>query len=198
MSFNNSVKSEIENHLRRGTQEQELAVLFLSCGFISDPQKEYRLEFHTAKHTPTQQLLKTLAGRDIVAHSVMRHGRFVVYITASEQIEDLLTMMGAQNSALEMMNVKIEKDIHNNSNRIANCEIANAERIAKTNAILHRAVELLKENGVTLPDQLIEAAELVYNYPEMSMSEMAKELNLSKSGLYHRMQKLKTLAEQYK
>ncbi len=197
MSFNNSVKTEIEQHQRRGPLETELATLFLSCGFISDPLKEYRLEFHTARHTPTQKLIKTLSGMDITAHSVMRHGRFVVYITASEQIEDLLTMMGAQNSALELMNIKIEKDIHNKSNRIANCEIANADRIAKTNAVLLRSVTSLKQNGVTLPEQLIEAADLVLEHPEMSMSEMAKELNLSKSGLYHRMQKLKQLAEKH-
>ncbi len=194
MSFNATVKAEIEGQ-RHIPQEPALAELFLSCGFISDPQKEYRLEFHTAQHGPTKTLLKSLSQKGITAHSVQRHGRFVVYITASEDIEDILIMTGAQNSALSLMNVKIEKDIHNHTNRIANCEIANTERTARTNALLYRSVQLLRQNGVTLPPELAEAADILLKNPEMSMSEMARELHLSKSGLYHRMQKLKSLAE---
>ncbi len=196
MSFNSTVKAELEGQ-RHPPQEQTLAELFLSCGFISDPQKEYRLEFHTAKHSPTQNLLKTLTKKGINAHSVQRHGRYIVYITASEDIEDILIMIGAKNSALSLMNIKIEKDIHNHTNRISNCEIANTERTARTNAALYRSVQHLRQNGVTLPCELNEAAEILLKNPEMSMSEMARELNLSKSGLYHRMQKLKALAEKF-
>ncbi len=195
MSFNNTVKKEIELCLKRSVPDAELAGLFLSCGFISDPQKEYRIEFHTIKHTPTQNLLTKLAGMGIAAHKIVRAGRMLICITASEHIEDLLTMMGAQHSALEMMNIKIEKDVHNKANRIANCEIANADRIAKTNSVLLLSVELLKSSGITLPYQLEEAADFLLLHPEMSMAEMARGLNISKSGLYHRMQKIKSMAE---
>ncbi len=195
MSFNSLVKKEIEQCLKRSVPDTELAELFLSCGFISDPLKEYRIEFHTIKHTPTQNLINKLFKMGIVTHKVVRAGRMLVCITASEHIEDILTMMGAQHSALDMMNIKIEKDVHNKANRIANCEIANADRIAKTNSVLILAVEQLKSSGVNLPYQLEEAADFLLLHPEMSTAEMAKGLNISKSGLYHRMQKIKSMAQ---
>ncbi len=196
MSFNNIVKSEIEQHYaKRSVSEPELAELFLACGIVCDPQKEYRLEFHTTKHTPTQNLLKQLDRLGITAHSAVRGGRMLVYITASEQIEDLLTMMGAPHSALELMTVKIEKEVSNKANRIANCEIANVDKTAKTNSLLILSVERLRGAGITLPDPLLQAADFLLDHPEMSMAEMAKELKISKSGLYHRMQKIKGMAQ---
>ncbi len=195
MSFNNTVKKEIEQHNMHSIQQPELAQLFLSCGFISDPQKDYRIEFHTATHTPTQKLIGLLSDKGIVAHKVMRGGRMLVYITASEHIEDLLIMMGAQNSALHVMDIKIEKDMHNKANRIANCEIANVDRTAKTNSELLKSVKHLESVGATLPEQLVEAITILKAHPEMSMAEMARELNISKSGLYHRMSRIKAIAE---
>ncbi len=194
MSFNNTVKSEIVQNINRSVPAPELSRLFLSCGFISDPLKEYRIEFHTTKHTPTVNLINELSDKGIVAHKGMRGGRMLVYVTASEHIEDLLTMMGAQSSALHLMDIKIEKDLHNKANRISNREIANVGRTAKTNSELLQAVAILEKKGTLLPDQLIDAINLLKMHPEMSMSEMAKELKISKSGIYHRMQRIKEFA----
>ena len=52
----------------------------------------------------------------------VRRGQYIVYIKGSESIEDTLTFIGAQQCTLELMNVKIYKDVRNKANRIANCD----------------------------------------------------------------------------
>ncbi len=197
MSFNNTVKKEIENNHKRLITSPELANLFLSCGFISDPQKEYRLEFRTTEKQ-TDWLLATFAELGITAHDAVRNSKELIYITASEQIEDILAMMGAQNSALQLMNIKIEKEVHNKANRIANCEIANVDKTARTNSELILTINDLFDRGCTLSEQVKVTADLILSHPEMSMAEMAKELKISKSGLYHRLQKIRSMSEEFK
>ena len=67
-----------------------------------------------------------------------RKGSNVLYLKASEQIEDLLTFMGASGAALEIMHMKVYKDFRNKANRITNCETAN---ITKTVTAAARQVD---------------------------------------------------------
>ena len=66
---------------------------------------------------------------------MVRKGAHVVYFKASEQIEDLLTFMGAQNAALEIMNLKVFKDFRNKANRITNCETANIDKTVAASSL---------------------------------------------------------------
>jgi DNA-binding protein WhiA len=51
-----------------------------------------------------------------------------VYVKESEQIEDFLTLMQAPASSMELMQVKIIKDLRNKVNRATNCETANLSK----------------------------------------------------------------------
>lgn len=200
MSFNQEVKNEIESALVRRTRPVRDALLaeqFLLYGTISDPQKEYRIEFNTIRHTPTKQLCKILTKRGFSPYSARRSGRQVLYITASEQIEDILSLMGAQNAALVIMNAKISKDIVNKVNRIQNCSSANTDKTAKKNEKMLLAIEKLEKSNrfLSLPGILQETAKAVQNSPKKSLFELSFQLNISKSGLYHRLQKILLAAE---
>ena len=129
---------------------------------------------------------------------VVRKGAHVVYFKASEQIEDLLTFMGAQNAALEIMNLKVFKDFRNKANRITNCETANIDKTVAASSTTLRAIALLRGRHAldTLPDSLREAARLREENPDLALKELAALFDppLSKSGLSHRMKKLEELA----
>ena len=71
---------------------------FLSAGMVTDPSKEYHLEFTVTYHQLAQQLmtlLKEVEELDLRPAIVNRKGTWVVYIKGSEKIEDLLVYMGA-------------------------------------------------------------------------------------------------------
>ena len=75
----------------------------------------------------------------------MKKGSHVVYCKDSERIEEILTLMGAQNAALELMGIKMYKDMRNNINRKINFETANISRTANAAAEQVYAIETILE-----------------------------------------------------
>lgn len=171
--------------------------VFLVCGSMTNPQKNYRLEFSMQSKRLAQDVARVLYEVDIDAHTVSRKNGQAIYINESENIEDLLTMMGAQRSSLEIMNVKIVKDLRNRANRITNCETANISKTADAAVRQMLAIRKLASDGrlETLSDPLREAAELRLANPEMSLGELSRICGISRSGLNHRLSRLSELAE---
>ena len=165
---------------------------FLVCGSISDPQKNYRLEFSIQHKNLAADMVRVLFEVGINANITARGNGYAVYINESEQIEDLLTLMGAQNSTMQIMNVKIYKDIRNKANRLTNCETANISKTADAAARQLHAIKRLENNGKleALPDSLKFAAKIRLNNPDMSLNEMCALCGMSKSGLSRRLNKL--------
>jgi DNA-binding protein WhiA len=110
--------------------------------------------------------------------------------------------MGAQKFSLDLMNEKIEKSIRGNINRRQNFDEANMKKSVDRAQAAIVAIRYLEEEGVleTLPETLQKAAKLRIAYPEVSLGELLdrSEEKLTKSGLYHRLQKLVALAEKRK
>ena len=92
------------------------------------------------------------------------------------------------------MNKKIEKEIRNNANRIANCETANIEKSISAAQTQIEAILALQKSGkfALLPTYLRETAKIRLENPEMSFAELATLFSppQSKSGIYHRLQKI--------
>ena len=101
---------------------------YLVCGSLTDPHKEYHLEFGVSYMNLCKDL-STLIGEVLPQpKSTVRRGAYIVYYKESENIEDMITYIGAMMSSLEMMNIKIEKDIKNRVNRRMNCDNANMDK----------------------------------------------------------------------
>ncbi|MDO5601996.1 MAG: DNA-binding protein WhiA [Oscillospiraceae bacterium] len=175
------------------------ASAFLCCGTITDPQKEYNLEFTLNRRHLAKDFIELMDKRGITLHQTIRKGNQVLYIKASEQIEDMLTFMGAQNAALRLINYKIYKDIRNKANRQTNCETANILKTISANQQCIEDIEYLKETGTleALPEPLRLAAMGRLEHPEISLAALAVLLDppVSKSGLCHRMKKLQQIAD---
>ncbi len=123
----------------------------------------------------------------------------MVYLKESEAIADFLTYIGAQNGALELMQVKMMKELRNDVNRRSNCETANIMKTANAAAVQRIAIERIqKYMGLEqLSPELKELCELRYENPGMSLRELGENLSvpISRSGVNHRIQKILELAE---
>ena len=180
---------------------QLISGIFLSCGSVNNPNKTYHLEFVL----PTLELCNDFGALIIDNFNILpkhteRKNSQIVYMKESENIIDMLTVMGAVNSSLEIMNVKIYKDMKNKINRMVNCDNANIEKTLKAAERQIADIELIDDTvGLnSLPDNLQEIARIRYNNPDYNLSDLGNSLNppISRSGANHRLKKIEKIAEE--
>lgn len=171
---------------------------FLCCGTLVDPNKYYHLELVCEQRTAANWLYALLVSLGFTPKMSERDGVPVVYFKDSEQIEDLLTFVGAANSSLEVMNIKVYKDVRNRVNRKANFEDANYFKTYTASNRQCQAIERLIQAGALsgLSNELQLAARARMERPDATLAELADDCGCSRSGLNHRLQKLIDLSEQ--
>ncbi|MCY1714821.1 DNA-binding protein WhiA [Caproiciproducens galactitolivorans] len=174
---------------------------FLSCGTVTDPAKDYRLEFTVPFMNLARDLSAFISGiyeLDLQPGLLNRKGAFVVYIKGGERVADFLTYMGAGNAAMELMQAKMLKEVRNNVNRKTNFETANIDKTASAAAAQIIAIEKIRNTAGldALPEELREIADLRYRNPDMSLRELGGALSepLSRSGVNHRLQRIVDIA----
>ncbi|MDR0569889.1 MAG: DNA-binding protein WhiA [Clostridiales Family XIII bacterium] len=173
--------------------------LFLGGGSVTDPEKAYHLEVvcrSAALAGDVRKLLNSFV--DIHGKLAPRKKHFVVYLKESEQILDILNIMGAHNQLLKLENIRIVKDLRNRTNRITNCDSANVDKAIQ--AAEKQIADIERLRGAAgldaLPQGLRDLAVLRLENPDASMSELGEMLSppLKKSGVSHRFRKLGELA----
>ena len=177
--------------------------MFLVCGNVTDPDKDYHLEFvvpHKNLAADLEKLISDIEEIDTEPHTVYRKGSYVVYIKGSDNIEDMLAYIGAGMSSLSIIQSKIFKSVRNRINRKINSETANINKTAEASARQLKAIEIISEKrGLdSLPDELKELAELRMENPEYNLRELGASLSkpLSRSGVNHRLNKLIMISEE--
>ena len=176
-----------------------VSMAFLCSGTMTDPQKEYNLEFLTARTNLARDFEALLAEHEFAPHRTRRNGVNLVYVKNSANLERLLRFMGAAGAAEEIHAQKAFKQVRNQTNRQTNCDTANLGKTARANAQTLRAIRYLQENDAleTLPEVLQQAAAVRLQYPDLSLTALCGcfDPSVSKSGLSHRMKKLEALAD---
>ena len=131
---------------------------------------------------------------------MLRRGQSIVYLKGSESIEDTLTFIGASQCTLELMNMKIYKDIRNKANRLANCDAANIDKVVKAAMKQIEDIRLIDAAiGLdSLSEELREVAVLRLDNSDMSLQDIGESLSepISRSGVNHRFRKLAKIAEE--
>lgn len=177
-----------------------VASAFLCCGTMTDPSKEYNLEFLCPRYNLAKDLEGILAEHEFTPRRTVRKGVNVIYVKASEQVADLLTFMGAGGAAMQIMDHKMFKELRNKTNRLNNCEMANIDKVVTANVAAKKAIEYLQQKGDfdALPTPLRQAAQLRLDWPDLSLAQLVEKSpeSISKSGLSHRLKKLEHLAEE--
>lgn len=172
---------------------------FLSVGSMSDPKKSYHLEFVCNEKTQALQLQMILQEFQIEAKIIRRKKYDVVYLKEGSGIVDLLNVMGAHVSLMNLENLRIVKEMRNSVNRRVNCETAN---ISKTVTAASKQIEDIllirdKYGFENLPDNLRQMAEIRLEYPDAALKELGEYLEppVGKSGVNHRLRRLSEIAD---
>ena len=172
---------------------------FLCIGSMSDPKREYHLEFNCTDRAQAEQLVEVLNDFSVAGKIVERKKGYGVYIKDSAAILDVLNLMGAHRSLMEMENSLILKEMRNSINRRVNCETANLEKTVSAALRQQEDIRFLMESGAyqTLPESLKEIADVRMRLPDASLKELGEALNppVGKSGVNHRLRKLSQLAD---
>ncbi|MCL2884288.1 MAG: DNA-binding protein WhiA [Oscillospiraceae bacterium] len=172
--------------------------LFLACGTVTNPQVDYHLELCVPHYTLCGDVAALLREKDIPPKRARRGGGELLYVKESELIEDFLTLIGATAATLEMMNIKIVKDIRNTANRQSNCDAANIARTVDAAAAQCACLKRLADAAAALDGEDRELLLTRLDNPTASLRELSELLSypLSRSGVYHRLQKLLRQADE--
>lgn len=172
---------------------------FIACGVVTDPNKEYHLEFSVGSEEKCREVGRVISESGMKCKISSRKGKYIAYTKDSESISDILTFIGAMISSMEIMNAKIYKDVRNNVNRAVNCEAANIDKIVAASRKQIEDIELIESTkglGV-LSDELRIIAQLRRDNPEASLSEIGRLAvpEISRSGVYHRLRRIGEIAD---
>ena len=163
-----------------------------SCG------SGYHLEFVSMRHDFLLQLAEILAEYSILGKIFERKNSFVLYIKDAATIQDLLALVGANESVLALSNEIVTRELRNKVNRQVNCINANINKTVEASLKQTNAINTIIETiGLeSLSEDLQEVAVLRLANPEESLDELLKlsTIKLTRSGLNHRFRKLIKIA----
>lgn len=172
---------------------------FLAAGSVSDPNKFYHFEIVCSALAKAEQIKNIISCFYVEAKIIERKKHFVVYVKEGSGIVDMLNIMEAHISLMELENVRILKEMRNSVNRKFNCEMAN---LNKTVSAAVRQIEDIKYINDTvglslLPGPLMEIAKLRLENPDSSLKELGEMLSspVGKSGVNHRLRKISGIAD---
>lgn len=177
--------------------------VFMGTGVLTDPEKAYHIEFLCNTQilaNDVKKLINSFTG--IHAKVVERKKIYVVYVKESDQIIDILNILGAHGQLFAYENTRIFKEMRNKTNRINNCDSANLDKTLDASD-RHmeniRKIERLKGLEI-LPPKLHQVALLRIENPDASLLELAEMLDppMKKSGINKRFMKIEEIANKLK
>lgn len=172
---------------------------FLGGGSLTDPNKNYNMEFLTYSEKIRDEFGLFLQKLGLGFRSLSKKSGFVLYTKNSDIICDALAHMGAFSSQMEILNVKIEREVRSDITRVSNGETANMDRVIEASSRHLSAVEKIEKTiGIdNLSDELREVAVLRRDYKDLSLEQLGRKMTppLSKSGVNHRLKKLLEIAD---
>lgn len=172
---------------------------FVKNGFVSAPDKSAHFEIVFDDEDAMEVCMQSFAEIGHEAKTSARAGKYLIYMKDAAAISDLLARLGAVKAMLEYENGRIMRSANNMANRGLNCDMAN---LNKTINCAQKQIQMLKAFSrmpqfALLPKELKDMAKIRLENPEVSLSDLGQLFNppLSKSGVSHRLSKLKQAYE---
>ena len=173
---------------------------YLAAGSISDPNKFYHYEIVCEYEEDAVQLQELLLYFELDAKVIQRKRNYIVYLKEGNNITDVLNLMGAVVSQMNLYNIMILKGMRNDVNRKVNCETANLNKTIEAAVKQIRDIEYLRDTvGLgSLSDGLRQVAYVRLENPDMNLKDIGERLNptVGKSGVNHRLRRILEFAEQ--
>lgn len=184
-----------------------LAGAFLAGGSVNSPSKSnYHLEISTGNLELAKFIQKLMNRFDLPAKYIKRRNQEVVYLKASDKISDFLRCVGASDAVFTFEDSRIQRDFMNSLTRLDNCELANEMKSITAGKRQLEDIEWIEnyQSIDSLPEKLQHVIYARKEMPEASLNELCEYCadeygeTISKSGMKHRLAKIKELATQYR
>lgn len=173
---------------------------FLAAGSVAAPEKAYRMEIFTENERAADKLFDILAALGVDAKKTVRKNLYIVYTNNSESVSDMIKATEASMAVFRVLEAKIIKDKRNETNRIINCDMANADRVSDNSFRETHAIRIICDTiGLdALKPKLREAAMLRLANESSSIKELAEmcEPPVPKSTMNNRLNKLIQIAKE--
>lgn len=184
-----------------------LAGLFLAGGSCNDPvSSNYHLEISVKDEEYANQIIKLTQKIKTVNFNfkvVQRRSNYIVYLKRSDLISDFLAFIDADESCIEFENIRVDRDFHNVTNRLMNCDTYNYNKTITNSAkqvdYINYLDKILGIDNIS-NEKMKRLCHLRLKYPEASYIDLAEylgeELNItiSKSSINHLFRAIKELA----
>lgn len=177
---------------------------FLAGGSVNSPYtSSYHLEIYSQQETLINDIKDMMNDYYLSAKVSYRNKGYLAYIKKVDKISDFLRLVDAMNISLFYEQIRIDRDMSFQINRLNNVDVANAEKTLKSSETQFQQIEEIKsyyKSGV--PPRINEVILLREAYPEGSMQELSDHSfevlgkHISKSGINHRFRDIKQLCEE--
>ncbi|MCR5758692.1 MAG: DNA-binding protein WhiA [Selenomonas sp.] len=170
---------------------------FQGGGSVNRPEAAYHLELVTGSFELGNLLYDLLRRMGFPAGFVDRKDAYIVYLKEGDAIIDFLGMVEADEAVESFEVARNVKEVREQVNRLVNCETANLQKAVDAAGRQLAIIRQLEKEGnlVKLPPKVRAAAKARLENPAATLQELAEILGISKSGMNHRMRKLKEIAE---
>ena len=187
-------------------KESYLRGAFLVRGSVNDPNsKSSHLEISSTNDSEILFLQKIMNDFELDARISKRKIYYIVYLKKEALIGDFLYHVGASDTMNYYEDTLITKEIKATAKRTINLDVANQN---KTNIASKEQVKYLNYLYMNYPlgeldPKLLMVMKVRLEHPEDSLQELLEiihedyEPNLSKSGLNHRLKRLKEIAKNF-
>ncbi|MBU1141400.1 MAG: DNA-binding protein WhiA [Firmicutes bacterium] len=205
--FENPLDNQELTTQSREAKRAYLRAAFLSSGSVNHPKTaEYHLEIFSKSSDQIVFIQQLMNYFDLNAKITQRRNGFIAYLKDAEHISDFLQVAGAQNSVFQFEDIRIKRDFNNSINRVMNCEIANEKKVF---IAANKQLEDIETIETFTPEHHLDekmkiVMKLRKDNPESSLLDLTIAYeqiygeSISKSGLNHRLMKIRQLAEQIK
>ena len=181
--------------------------LFMCVGSINDPKtSRYHLELLVDNLKYAKFISQILNKYNLNSKVIKREKNYMIYIKEAEKIADFLRIIKSFNAVMYFEDIRIYRDHKNMTNRLNNCEQANMDKVFMTSNSQIKDIQLLETNGLLdiLDEKLKEVINYRLQYPESSLQELSDIITIktgnkiTKSGINHRLRKIKEIAKRLK
>ena len=191
----------VRSHLPSVKEAQEYARgVYLSVGTLTRAAEGLRLEMNFELESDADAFLSLLAREDISMSKSEKGEKFSVGTRKGQTISDFCALMGANKSVLVLQEMIVKKYVDGKTARAGNLMLANTDKsVSAAIKQYNDAVTLREGTGgfIGVAKEIRDVAEARIQFPDVSLEELADRLpdRITKSGLYHRLQRLHDLAE---
>ena len=169
--------------------------VFLASGRLSDPKKQFSLEFTLGDRTEKfKKVLEDLSLSPLISH---KKSGDMLYFHREDEIESFYGHAGLNHVVFDIIEAKIKSLARRESQRYLNCVTSNFDRMTAVSERQVGIISKLEELQLlsSLPDELEETARIKLRYPDLPLSALAAQMvpAISKSGLSHRLKKIEEI-----